>query len=125
MGTKELTKNRYSDEELEEFKKLIDCKLVKAKGSLVFCKSMLESNDVDHAQGFKRLEDAADAVSKEEIGKLIKHHQNFISHLEDALVRIENKTYGICVETGELINKDRLRAVPHAKLSISAKNNQR
>lgn len=87
---------------------------------------MSESNDTeDTSPTFKVLEEGASTLSKEEAGKLAQRQLKFIEHLEAALVRIENKTYGICRETGKLISKERLRAVPHATLSIDAKNNQR
>jgi len=87
---------------------------------------MSESNDTqDTSPTFKVLEEGAATLSKEEAGKLAQRQIKFIQHLESALVRIENKTYGICRETGKLIAKERLRVVPHATLSIDAKNSQR
>ncbi|HSA04479.1 MAG TPA: TraR/DksA C4-type zinc finger protein [Tenuifilaceae bacterium] len=122
-------KTRYSDEELAEFKELILQKLDKARKDYEILKSaitMSGSNDTeDTSPTFKVLEEGASTLSKEEAGKLAQRQQKFIQHLEAALVRIENKTYGICRETGKLIAKERLRAVPHATLSIDAKNNQR
>ncbi len=122
-------KTRYSDEELAEFKELILQKLEKARKDYEILKSaitMSGSNDTeDTSPTFKVLEEGASTLSKEEAGKLAQRQQKFIQHLEAALVRIENKTYGICRETGKLIAKERLRAVPHATLSIDAKNNQR
>lgn len=122
-------KTRYSDQELEEFKQLILEKLEKAKKDYELLKSAItqsESNDTqDTSPTFKVLEEGASTLSKEESGKLAQRQLKFIQHLQGALVRIENKTYGICRETGKLISKDRLRAVPHATLSIDAKNNQR
>ena len=122
-------KTRYSDEELAEFKELILQKLDKARKDYEILKSaitMSGSNDTeDTSPTFKVLEAGASTLSKEEAGKLAQRQQKFIQHLEAALVRIENKTYGICRETGKLIAKERLRAVPHATLSIDAKNNQR
>ncbi len=127
MAEKE--KTRYSDEELAEFKKVILEKLEKAKADYELLKSAItqtESNDtVDTSPTFKVLEEGASTLSKEEAGKLAQRQLKFIQHLQAALVRIENKTYGICRETGKLIPKERLLAVPHATLSIEAKQNQR
>lgn len=121
-------KTRYSDEELQEFKELILEKLEKAKKDYELLKQALnntDGNDVtDTSPTFKALEEGASVLSKEEVGRLAQRQLKFIQHLEAALVRIENKTYGICRETGKLIPKERLRAVPHATLSIEAKNNQ-
>lgn len=122
-------KNRYSDEELVEFKELILKKLEKARKDYDILKSAItlnESNDTqDTSPTFKVLEEGAATLSKEEAGQLAQRQQKFIQHLEAALVRVENKTYGLCRETGKLISKERLRAVPHATLSIEAKNNQK
>jgi RNA polymerase-binding protein DksA len=122
-------KTRYSDEELAEFKQIILNKLDKAKKDYDLLKSAItqeESNDTqDTSPTFKVLEEGAATLSKEEAGRLAQRQQKFIQHLQAALVRIENKTYGICRETGKLISKERLRAVPHATLSIDAKNNQK
>ena len=122
-------KTRYSDEELEEFKQIILTKLDKAKQDYELLKSAItqsESNDTqDTSPTFKVLEEGASTLSKEESGKLAQRQQKFIQHLQAALVRIENKTYGVCRETGKLISKERLRAVPHATLSIDAKQRQR
>ncbi len=122
-------KTRYSDEELAEFKEIILQKLDKARKDYEILKSaitMSESNDTqDTSPTFKVLEEGAATLSKEEAGKLAQRQLKFIQHLEAALVRIENKSYGICRETGKLISKERLRAVPHATLSIDAKNSQR
>lgn len=127
MAEKE--KTRYSDEELAEFKKIILEKLEKAKADYELLKSAItqnESNDtVDTSPTFKVLEEGASTLSKEEAGRLAQRQLKFIQHLQAALVRIENKTYGICRETGKLIPKERLLAVPHATLSIEAKQNQR
>jgi RNA polymerase-binding protein DksA len=118
-------KTKYSDQELEEFKQLILQKLEKAKKDYELLKSVVtqsESNDTqDTSPTFKVLEEGAATLSKEEAGKLAERQRKFMQHLQAALVRIENKTYGICRETGKLIPKERLRAVPHATLSIDAK----
>ena len=122
-------KNRYSDAELEEFKTIILDKLEQAKQDYELLKSAIthsESNDTeDTSPTFKVLEEGAATLSKEEAGKLAQRQLKFIQSLQGALIRIENKTYGICRETGKLIPKDRLRAVPHATLSIEAKQAQR
>ena len=121
-------KKRYTDEELQEFKDLILSKLAKAKKDYDTLKAVISNssgNDIeDTSPTFKVLEEGASVLSKEEAGRLAQRQAKFISHLEGALVRIENKTYGICRETGKLIAKERLRAVPHATLSIEAKNKQ-
>lgn len=119
-------KTRYSDEELQEFKELIFSKLEKAQRDYELLRSNImntDGNDVsDTSPTFKVLEEGASTLSKEEAGQLAQRQMKFIQHLQAALVRIENKTYGICRETGVLIPKERLRAVPHATLSIDAKN---
>jgi RNA polymerase-binding transcription factor DksA len=119
-------KNRYSDEELLEFKEIITQKLEKAIAEFEILRSAVnqsESNDTqDTSPTFKVLEEGASTLSKEEAVRLAQRQQKFVKHLEAALVRIENKTYGICRETGKLIPKERLKAVPHATLSVEAKN---
>ena len=118
-------KTRYSDEELQEFKELILEKLAKAQGEYERLHSNwmnTEGNDVaDTSPTFKVLEEGAYTLGKEEAGQMAQRQMKFIQHLQAALVRIENKTYGICRETGRLIPKERLRAVPHATLSIDGK----
>ncbi|MDR0680995.1 MAG: TraR/DksA C4-type zinc finger protein [Dysgonamonadaceae bacterium] len=118
-------KTRYSDVELEEFREIIQEKLETAKNDYDLLKSTLmntDGNDVtDTSPTFKVLEEGASTLSKEEAGRLAQRQMKFIQNLQAALVRIENKTYGICRETGKLIPKERLRAVPHATLSIEAK----
>ena len=122
-------KTRYSDEELEEFRVLIQKKLDKAQQEYEELRSYVinsEGNDVnDTSPTFKTIEEGATTLSKEESGRLAQRQIKFIQHLQAALIRIENKTYGICRETGKLIPKERLRAVPHATLSIEAKNMQK
>ncbi|GET20573.1 MULTISPECIES: TraR/DksA family transcriptional regulator [Prolixibacter] len=122
-------KMRYSDEELAEFKDIILKKLEKARKDYELYRNAITHGDGNDTQDtsptFKVLEEGAATLSKEEAGKLAQRQQKFIQHLEAALIRIENKTYGICRETGKLISKERLRAVPHATLSIDAKNKQR
>ena len=124
----EKTKNRYSDEELEEFKEIILKKLEKANNDLkLLTESYTISNDhdiSDTSPTFKVLEEGYQVFSKEENSKFAARQSKFIKALENALIRIENKTYGICRVTGKLIPKDRLRIVPHATLSIEAKRVQ-
>jgi RNA polymerase-binding protein DksA len=119
-------KTSYSDAELAEFKELILQKLDKAHKDLEELRDSItqgSSNDTsDTAPTFKLLEEGASTLSKEEASKLAERQQKFIKHLEAALVRIENRTYGICRETGKLIPANRLRAVPHATLSVEAKS---
>ena len=118
-------KTRYSDEELQEFKELILAKLEKA--SLEYDRlrenlTNLEGNDIaDTSPTFKVLEEGANTLNKEAAGQLAQRQMKFIQNLQAALVRIENKTFGVCRKTGKLIPKERLRAVPHATLSIEAK----
>ena len=120
-------KVRYSDEELQEFKAIILDMLEKAKQEYKHLRDIVthdSSNDIeDTSPTFKIMEEGAVTMSKEEAGRLAQRQMKFIQHLQAALVRIENKTYGICRETGRLIPKERLRAVPHATLCIDAKNN--
>ena len=119
-------KTRYSDAELEEFRTIIMEKLEKAYKDYELLKASImntDGNDItDTAPTFKVLEEGANTLSKEETTRLAARQLKFIQGLQAALVRIENKTYGICRETGKLIPKERLRAVPHATLSIEAKN---
>lgn len=124
-----LDRPRYSDAELEEFKQIILEKLDKAMKDYEQLKQSiqyLDGNDIqDTSPTFKMFEEGASNLSEEETGKLAERQEKFIKHLKDALIRIENKTYGICRETGRLIPKDRLRAVPHATLSIDAKKTEK
>lgn len=121
-------KTKYTEAELQEFKELIIKKLDKARKDYEVLKSEISNstgNDTeDTSPTFKVLEEGASVLSKEEAGRLAQRQMKFISHLEAALVRIKNKTYGICRVTGKLIAKERLRIVPHATLSIEAKRKQ-
>ncbi len=121
-------KNRYSAEELKEFEQIIDNKLAKAKEELENIKSVLSRKDdpgTDNTVGStKVLEDGADTTEKENLSQLAARQQKFIVQLENAKARIKNGTYGICVDTGKLISKERLRAVPHTMHSIEAKLNR-
>lgn len=118
-------KKRYSDEELEEFKQIILSKLELAKRDyqqMMDTLSNKNGNDVDDTMPtYKILEEGSMTRTKEELTTMAARQQKFIQALQAALVRIENKTYGICRVTGKLIPKERLRAVPHATLSIEAK----
>ena len=122
-------KTRYSDKELGEFEKLILDKLEKATNELNYIKqSLAKSGDSGTGSTFdnvKTLEDGAATAEKESLNQLAARQQKFILNLENALVRIKNGTYGICRETGKLISKERLKAVPHTTLSIDAKLKQR
>ena len=125
VPTHEDERTRYSDAELEEFRKIILEKLDSAMRDyeqLKLSLQYLDGNDIqDTSPTFKMFEEGASNLSKEETGKLAERQEKFIQHLREALIRIENKTYGICRETKKLISKERLRAVPHATLSIDAK----
>ncbi len=118
-------KNRYADAELEEFRAIIEKKLSEAKDDLFVLKGSLSHKD-DHgtndtSRSFNMMEDGAETLMREENAQLAARTEKFITNLEHALIRIKNKTYGVCRKTGKLINKDRLRLVPHATLSIEAK----
>jgi RNA polymerase-binding transcription factor DksA len=125
-NTNNTTSYRYSDEDLQEFRDLIQRKLDTAKAELQYLQGVImrkdESGTEDTENKYQNMEDGSASMDREQINQLASRQITFISHLEQALVRIENKTYGICRETGKLIDKARLRAVPHATLSIEAKN---
>lgn len=121
--------NRYSDKELEEFRVLIQEKIDKAEHDLELIKSAYMN---DHNNGtddtsptFKAFEEGSATMSKEANSALAIRQEKFIRDLKNAIIRIENKTYGVCRVTGKLINPERLKLVPHATLSIEAKNMQR
>ena len=121
-------KTRYSDNELQEFKDLILGKLKEAQEDLDLLRGSLSHSD-DHGtndtgRSFNMMEDGSDTLSREEVAQLASRQEKFITNLQNALIRIQNKTYGICRVTGKLIQKERLRFVPHATLSIEAKNAQ-
>ena len=126
MAEKE--KTRYSDAELNEFREIIHSKLKEAKTDLDLLNSTMSLKDNngtdDTSPTFKLIEDGSDVLSREETAQLAARQEKFIKSLNDALVRIENRTYGICRVTGKLISKERLRIVPHATLSIEAKKQQ-
>ncbi|MDE7397871.1 MAG: TraR/DksA C4-type zinc finger protein [Muribaculum sp.] len=122
-------KLRYSDAELQEFKEVILNKLEQAQRDYELLKAQVTNSDgndiADTSPTFKILEEGASTLSKEETGRLAQRQMKFIQHLQAALIRIENKTYGICRQTGKLIPKARLMAVPHATLSVEAKESNR
>lgn len=123
------TKARYSDEELDNFRKLIDEKIKKAQADLELLRSayMNDGNNGtdDTSPTFKAFEEGSETMSKEANTQLAIRQEKFIRDLRNAMIRIENKTYGVCRVTGKLINKKRLLLVPHATLSIEAKNMQK
>ncbi|RZP11739.1 MAG: TraR/DksA family transcriptional regulator [Flavobacteriales bacterium] len=125
----EIIKNKYSDKELNQFKVLIEEKIEKAKKDLELLKSsyMNDGNNGtdDTSPTFKAFEEGSETMSKEANTQLALRQEKFIRDLKSALIRIENKTYGICRVTGKLIKKERLTLVPHATLSIEAKNMQK
>lgn len=122
-------KIKYTEEELQEFKGIILKKLEKARGEEqemnALLKSTNENGTDDTARAFKFLEEGYDAVAKEEAGQMANRQRRFIEQLEDALIRIETKNYGICQLTGKLIPKERLRVVPHTTHCIEAKMNNK
>ena len=120
---------RYSDSELAEFRELINLKIEKAQADLELIKSAymndLNNGTDDTSPTFKAFEEGSETMSKEANSQLAIRQEKFIRDLQNALIRMENKTYGICKVTGKLINKERLKLVPHATMSIEAKNLQR
>lgn len=122
-----IEKTRYSDTELDEFRQLINEKLKEANEDYDLLKASLSNDNHgtdDTGRTFNMMEDGSDTLSREEVAQLAARQEKFIDSLRSALNRIENKTYGICRVTGKLIQKERLRLVPHATLSIEAKNMQ-
>jgi DnaK suppressor protein len=121
-------RTRYSDDELVEFRELINSKLDKARSELDYLqesiKSPSENATDDTFSANKLMEDNSISTEKEHMSQLAERQRKFVKNLEDALIRIENKTYGICKETGKLISKERLRAVPHTTMSMEAKIKQ-
>lgn len=119
---------RYSDKDLAEFKTLIQEKIEKAKRDLELIKSAymndLNNGTDDTSPTFKAFEEGSETMSKEANSQLAIRQEKFMRDLKNALIRIENKTYGVCRVTGKLIAKERLKLVPHATLSIEAKNMQ-
>lgn len=125
----EVEKTRYSDEELAEFKALILAKLESARADYEVLRATIthtaDNDTEDTSPTYKVLEEGAATLSKEENGRLAQRQMKFIRNLEMALVRIENKTYGICKDTGKLIPKERLMRVPHATQCIEAKEGRK
>lgn len=123
-----MAETRFSDSELKEFEELILKKLEQARSDYDQLQRSLSYEDdnrtEDTAPTFKMMEDGSDTMSREETAQLAARQQKFIMSLENALLRIKNKTYGVCRVTGKLIAKERLRLVPHATMSIEAKNQQ-
>ena len=123
-----MANTRYSDSDLQEFEALIHSKLEQARSDFDQLQRSLSYEDdnrtEDTAPTFKMMEDGSDTMSREETAQLAARQQKFIMNLENALLRIKNKTFGICRVTGKLIAKERLRLVPHATMSIEAKNQQ-
>ena len=122
------SKNKYTDKELEGFRKIINEKIEKAQNDLELIKSAYMNNSTngteDTSPTFKSVEEGSETMSKEANTQLALRQEKFIRDLKNDLVRIENKTYGVCRVTGKLIDKKRLNIVPHATLSIEAKNIQ-
>lgn len=122
-------KLRYSDADLQEFRQLIQDKIDKAEKDLLLIKESFindQNNGTDDTSPtFKAFEEGSETMSKEANSQLAIRQEKFIRDLKNALIRIENKTYGLCKVTGKLINKERLKIVPHATMSIEAKNLQR
>lgn len=117
-------KTRYSDDELEEFNQIIEAKLSEAKQQLDFYKKQLEDRANNSDAKIKGLDDGIGTAENERLTTLAARTTKHINHLENAKIRIQNKVYGICRVTGKLISKERLKAVPHATLSIEAKQKQ-
>lgn len=119
MTTEE--KIRYSDEELMEFRDLVEAKLEKAREQFEFYKKQLTEFTAGPDGHIKSLDDGISTIENERLMQMAARAKKYIHHLENALIRVENKTFGICRVTGKLISKERLKAVPHATLSIEAK----
>ena len=124
----EKVKNRYSDKELNEFKAIINTKVKEAKEDLLLLRGSLSHKD-DHGtddtgRSFNMMEDGSETLMREEMAQLAARQEKFIKNLENALIRIGNKSYGVCRASGKLISKKRLQLVPHATLSIDAKKAQ-
>lgn len=122
-------KKKYSDLELNEFKDLINYKLQKAEADLQLLKETFvndkDNGTEDTSPTFKAFEEGSTTINKEQNAQLAARQEKFIRDLKNALIRIQNKTYGVCTVTGKLIDKERLKLVPHATLSIEAKNLQK
>jgi len=118
-------KTRYTDKELKEFDQLLDAKLEKARSQLSFYTKQLEELAENPDSKVKGLDDGVGSIESERLTNLAVRQKNLIQHLENAKIRIRNKVYGVCRVTGKLISKERLKAVPHATLSIEAKQRRK
>ncbi|MEM0995066.1 MAG: TraR/DksA C4-type zinc finger protein [Bacteroidota bacterium] len=118
------SKTRYSDEELAEFKSIVDKKLNRAKEQFAYIRNQMQDLADNPDAKIRGLDDATSATEAEQLNNSAARLQKHIQYLENALIRIDNKVYGICRATGKLISKQRLKAVPHATLSIEAKQNR-
>ena len=123
MATNEII--RYSDEELKEFEAIIDAKLEKARSELDFYTNQLQNRAENADAKLKGLDDGISTAELERITTLASRQRKHIQHLENAKLRINNKVYGVCRQSGKLISKERLKAVPHATLSIEAKQSRK
>jgi RNA polymerase-binding transcription factor DksA len=125
MEIKEKNALRYSDQELKEFETLITEKLAEAKQEFEYIKGRISKKydaDLEGSSSNKPMEDGAETAEKENLNQLAARQQKFIHQLELAMIRIKNKTYGVCIDTGKLIPKERLRLVPHTQHTVEAKN---
>jgi RNA polymerase-binding transcription factor DksA len=117
---------RYSDEELEEFRQIIQRKIDRTKRELAFLEHSLKDDQQTHSNSqSKFMEDTAESYERDMNAQLAARLSKFLYNLENAMIRIENKTYGVCKVTGKLISKERLKAVPHTTMSMEAKMNQK
>ena len=121
MGTNQLEITRYSDDDLKMFEALIDERIAKARGQMDFYKAQISELGDNEDAKFKNLSESTTASDAERLYDMASRQRKLIQHLENAKLRIHNKVYGVCRETGKLISKERLMAVPHATLSIEAK----
>lgn len=124
MNSKPHAITRYNDDDLEEFKEIIENKIKRARGQLEYFEQQLQSMADNPDAKVKGLDDGTGTAESEAISGMALRQQKLLKHLENALIRIQNKTYGICRESGKLIAKERLKAVPHATLSIAAKRSR-
>lgn len=118
-------KTRYTDKELKEFRSIIDEKMKEAREQLDFCQNQLQSMADNPDQKIKGLDDGIGTAEVERLTNMAARQRKHIQHLENALLRVQNKVYGVCRESGKLISKARLKAVPHATLSIEAKQKKK
>lgn len=125
MKTLQLEKTRYSDAELAEFEKIIDAKLTQAREQMDFYRSQIDDIRTSDDAKPKNLDDAVVSTETERLYIMANRQGKLVKHLENAKLRVKNKVYGVCRETGNLIAKERLMAVPHATLSIAAKQGRK